>query len=117
MIDAVQGSRSYFRDTLDEFSSFHPFNTSAAAATAHPILLDAMVRSDRPADLDAVARLVRALDVRSAAGDLRRLVLAANSHLSSRVASILADWGDVAAAFEIRRAINQYSTASDPNVD
>jgi hypothetical protein len=116
MLDAIQSSRSYFREIVRRLGEFRP-DDKVAAADAYPILLDALVRGDSPADLDSVSGLVRELDVRSAMPDLRRLLLAANSHLSARVAPILADWGDKEAAFEIRRVINQYSTANDWNVD
>jgi hypothetical protein len=116
MLDALPASRSHFREVLDALSLFRP-SSQAALVAAQPILLDALVRSDSTEDLDRIAELVRELDVRSAMPDLRRLLLAASSNLSARVAPILADWGDVEAAFEIRRVINQYSNASDPNVD
>jgi hypothetical protein len=116
MLDAIQSSRSYFREIVRRLSGFQP-DDKVVAADAYPILLDALVRGDSPADLDSVSGLVRELDVRSAMPDLRRLLLAANSHLSARVAPILAEWGDKEAAFEIRRVINQYSTANDWNVD
>jgi hypothetical protein len=116
MLEAMQGSRSHFREIVEVLSGFRP-SGAAAAADAHPIVLDAMLRSDRPVDLERITRLVRKLDVRSAAPDIRRLLLAANSNLSAHAARILADWGDKEAAFEVRRAISQYGNASDPNVD
>jgi hypothetical protein len=116
MLVAIQSSRSYFREIVRRLSGFRPSDPTAVA-DAYPILLDALVRGDIVPDVDSVARLVRELDVRRMAPELRRLLLAANSHLSARVATILADWDDKAAAFEIRRAINQYSTANDPSVD
>ena len=116
MLDAVQASRSHFGEILEALSSFRP-SSAASAGDALPILLDAMVRSDRLIDLDSIARVVRDLDIRSGAPDIRRLLLAATSNLSARIAPILADWGDTEATPEVRRSIHQYSTASDPNVD
>lgn len=116
MLRAIQASRSHFREILAALAGYRPADPSAAAE-AMPILLDAMMRSERLADLDQLTALVRQIDLRSAVPDVRRLLLAANSHLAARVACILADWEDAEAAPEIRRAIEQYRHASDPNVD
>ncbi len=116
LLRAIQASRSHFREILAALAGYRPTEASAVAE-AMPILLDAMMRSERIVDLDQLAVLVRQFDLRSATPDVRRLLLAANSHLGSRVACILADWEDAEAAPEIRRAIDQYRHASDPNVD
>src|SRR5688572_27931264 len=116
MLDALQASRSHYREILVSLAAVRPSSTRDLV-DAQPILFDAMVRADRVVDLDSLAQLVRELDGRSSAPDLRRLLRATDSNLSARVAPILADWGDTGAAFEIRRAIDHYSYASDPNVD
>lgn len=115
LLTAVQNSRSHFVHIARKLSGLQP--SGPAAADAYPILVDAMLRSERAVDLDAIAQLVTTLDVRGAVADVRRLLLAASSNLSARAARILADWGDGESLLEIRRAIDQYSTANDPNVD